>query len=107
MTYLKILLAAPSLQKLVRQDMPLQVSYRLYKLIRHLNEEIEFFKEKDGELHAKYSDVDSKEYIDEYNSLLNLETDWNEVPIELKTDLLVDLSVSDIDGLEPFVKFVE
>lgn len=107
MTYYNIVAASPSIQKMVRQDLPLFVSYKLYKMINHLNEEITFYQNKVEELQSKYNGVNSQEYLDEYNALINLEVDWDEKPIDVNINLGINISAADVSALEPFINFVD
>ena len=96
--------AIPPLQKLVREDLPLRTAYRLSKMVRRVNEELDFFKAKEAELKAKH------EYqvpVGEYNELLNLEIDWAEPKITIPLDDHITLSVADIEALTPFIEFKE
>lgn len=99
-----VLRAAPSIQKLVSQPLPLRTSYRLSKMVRNVNEELDFFKAKEAELKAKH---EYKVPVQEYNELLNLEIDWEEPKIEIPLDENICLSVADIEALTPFIEFKE
>lgn len=107
MTYFNIFLASSALQKLVNHDLPLPVSYKLYKAIKKLNVDIEFFRDKEAELKEKYKSEDSSAFNDEMNALLALTVDWNDAPIEMHVDDSINLSPADIEALAPFVVFVE
>lgn len=96
--------AVPALQKLVRENLPLRTAYRLSKMVRKVNEELDFFKAKEAELKAKH---EYKVPVSEYNELLNLEIDWNEPKITIPLDDNIALSVADIEALTPFIEFKE
>lgn len=99
-----ILNAIPAIQKLVREDLPLRTAYRLSKMVRKINEELDFFKAKEAELKAKH------EYqvpAMEYNELLNLEIDWADPKLTIPLDDHISLSVADIEALTPFIEFEE
>lgn len=96
--------AVPALQKLVRENLPLRTAYRLSKMVRKVNEELDFFKAKEAELKAKH---EYKVPVSEYNELLNLEIDWNDPKIEIPLDADINLSCADIDALTPFIEFKE
>ena len=99
-----IINAIPAIQKLVREDLPLRAAYRLSKMVRRVNEELDFFKAKEAELKAKH------EYqvpVGEYNELLNLEIDWVEPKLTIPLDDHITLSVADIEALTPFIEFKE
>lgn len=96
--------AIPPLQKLVREDLPLRTAYRLSKMVRKVNEELDFFREKEAELKSAH------EYAipaNEYNELLHLDIDWDEPKIEIPLDDSITLSVADIEALTPFIEFKE
>ncbi len=104
MTYLDILDARRGFQKLVGCDLHLRTAYRLSKIVRKINEELDFFKAKEAELKAKH------EYqvpVSEYNELLNLEIDWAEPKLTIPLDDHITLSVADIEALTPFIEFKE
>lgn len=96
--------AIPALQKLVRENLPLRTAYRLSKMVRKVNEELDFFKAKEAELKAKH---EYKVPVSEYNELLNLEIDWDEPKITIPLDDHISLSVADIEALTPFIEFKE
>ena len=104
MRYIHLLNAISGFQKLIGQDLPLRTAYRLSKMVRKINEELDFFKAKEAELKAKH------EYqvpATEYNELLNLEIDWVEPKLTIPLDDHITLSVADIEALTPFVEFKE
>ena len=96
--------AVPSFQKLIRQNLPLRTSYKLSKMVRRVNEELDFFRAKEAELKAKH---EYKVPAKEYEELLNLEIDWNEDKIEIPLDTNIEISCADIEALEPFITFKE
>lgn len=96
--------AVPSFQKLIRRDLPLRTSYKLSKMVRRVNEELDFFRVKEAELKAKH---EYKVPAKEYEELLNLEIDWNEPKIEIPLDADINLSCADVEALEPFITFKE
>lgn len=104
MTNYNLINAVPALQKLVREDLPLRTAYRLSKMVRKVNEELDFFKAKEVELKAKH---EYKVPVQEYNELLNLEIDWDEPTITIPLDNNISLSVADIEALTPFIEFKE
>ena len=104
MTYFQLLNAAHGFQKLVRENLPLRTSYRLSKVVRRVNEELDFFRAKEAELKAKH---EYKVPAKEYEELLNLEIDWNEDKIEIPLDTNIELSCADVEALEPFITFKE
>lgn len=104
MTYTIILNAVQGFQKLVRQDLPLRTGYKLSKMVRRVNEELDFFRQKEAELRAAH---DGNIPQSEYDELLNFEIDWNEDRIDIPLDSSIQLSCADVDALEPFINFTE
>lgn len=112
----------PSLNKLLDKELPLKISYSLFKLAKRLNEEYKFYNTKRQELIEKYAERDEKnniktenntipiqkELVEECNSKL-LELNNFEFEIEFKPisiDLLGDLSITpkDLLILDKFIK---
>lgn len=104
MKYIHLLNSISAFQKLIHQDLPLRTAYRLSKMVRRVNEELDFFKAKETELKAKH---EYKVPVGEYNELLNLEIDWEETKITIPLDDNISLSVADIEALTPFIEFKE
>ena len=104
MTNIILLNAVPAFQKLIGQDLPLRTAYKLSKLVRRVDEELDFFRAKEAELREKH---EYKIPAKEYEELLNLEIDWNEDKIEIPLDDHIILSVADIEALTPFIEFKE
>ena len=104
MTLYNILAAKNGIQKLVGQDLPLKTAYRLSKIVRRVNEELDFFREKEAELKAKH---EYKVPANEYEELLRLEIDWDEPKVEIPLDENVSLSAADVEALDEFVEFKE
>lgn len=109
MKYIDILSSVPSFQKLVKQDLPLPISYKLMKLIRKINEELEFYKMKEGEINQKCRDQNLRddERVAKIAELQSYEIDWDFEPMKLKLSDSILLSCSDIDALSQFIEFVE
>ena len=104
MTAINLVNAVSAFQKLIRQNLPLRTSYRLSKMVRRVNEELDFFRAKEAELKARH---EYKVPAAEYEELLNLEIDWNEDKIEIPLDADIELSCADVEALEPFITFKE
>lgn len=104
MTYYHLLNSVPAFQKLIHQDLPLRTAYRLSKMVRKVNEELDFFRAKQEEIQAKH------EYQipqSEFEALLAFEVEWEEPRIEIALDDSIMLSVTDVDALTPFIDFKE
>lgn len=104
MTYYNLLSAVQGFQKLVGQDLPLRTGYKLSKMVRRVNEELDFYRQREAELRAAH---DGNIPQSEYEELLNFEIDWNEDKIDIPLDSSIQLSCSDVDALESFINFTE
>ncbi len=101
MKLIEIVDARNSLQKLIGQDLPLRVAYRLVKLTDAINFHLGFYGSEMAKLGAdpdptKKKELEEMEITDLYHEKLRL-------PIR---DGLV-LSASDVKMLEPFIEFYE
>ena len=90
--------AAPGLQKLIWQELPIDKAYKLSCQIDHINKALEFY----GREMAKNPTGEKLE------SLLSYDVGFdNMMPIRLSTALPLKLSAAEIKQIEPFVVFVE
>lgn len=104
MTYYTLVNAVPALQKLVRQDLPLPIAYKLMKTVRKVNEELEFLRMKQEGLRQKHEYQVPQKELDE---LLSFEIEWVEPKIELPLDDGIRLSGADVEALREFITFKE
>ena len=82
-----------SIQKLISQDLPLPVAYKLYKLIGVANQHLEFY----GNEVAKPScDMDALDNME-------IDLDVEKLTITMTDD--IKLSAMDVKCLEPFINF--
>ena len=107
MNYQRFIATIPAFQKLVIQDLPLPVAYKLSKLVRKVNEELEFFQAENAKIRKKHEDPNSPGIKEDTDALLGLNVEWDVPPIEIKLDDNLRLSCSDIDALDGFVIFKE
>ena len=107
MTYERIVGAVPTFQKLVMQDLPLPVAYRLSKLVRAVNEELAFFQSESGKIRERHEDPNSPAIAREMEALLALDVEWEAPPVRIEIDDKLRLSCADIDALDGFVEFYE
>lgn len=107
MTYEKLIGAVPTFQKLVRQDLPLPVAYRLSKLVRAVNGELAFFQSESGKIRERHEDPNSPAIAQEMEALLALDVEWDAPPVRIAIDDKLRLSCADIDALDGFVEFYE
>lgn len=103
MTYRNILGSVPTMQKLYAQDLPIKTAYQLHKMIRRINEEIDFFRSKEQEIRAKHENPNSPAILAELNELLDLTIEWEFEPLPLGPDASIKLSCADLDALEGFI----
>lgn len=102
MTYGSILAAAPVLQKLVGQNLHLRQAYMLTRIVKKINEELEFFNLKRNEIAE--SDRSDEDKIKMMNELLNLEIDWIIGPLELNLDDDIRISAADLDSAKGIIE---
>lgn len=113
------------LEKYEQKDLPLKVSYALFKVKSKIKDQVEFQLEKERELYKKYkpvpqedgslkfeSEEQAKEFAVEFtektNELAEIEVDIdNNKKPTISLDQLVDMSMEDIECLEPFIEFTE
>lgn len=107
MTYEKLIGAVPAFQKLVTQELPLPVAYRLSKMVQKVNEELVFFRSESEKNREKHEDPNSPGIKRELESLLALAVDWDYPVLRIDLDDKLRLSCSDVNALEGFVEFVE
>lgn len=90
--------AAPGLQKLIWQELPVDKAFKLSKLIDHMNAALGFY----GREMAKNPKPEKLEELLSYNvGFEDLQQ------IQLSTDLPLQLSAAEIKQIEPFVVFEE
>ena len=94
--------AIPALRKLNSLDLPLRMSFKVFKLVEAVNAELAFFTEKREAIQKKADNRDS-----EIQELVNqeVELDVAKVAIIMTDDLR--LSAADIAVLMPFIDFKE
>ena len=117
MKVMQIVNALPSLQKLAGQELTLQKSYKIFKLMGRLDNELAFYNEQKGKILAKYCDIQGeyavpiKEYEErlnaELNELLNTEVEGEIKEVVLDTNEDIKLSYNDIVALQGFVRIDE
>lgn len=112
---LDILQARPALEKLNNQDLLIQISFQVMRLIKQINAELFIFHEAKTKLASKYGTkidgekikiADSKieEYTNEYNILMDELIDLDFSPIDLLNVENAKITPNELGGLEPFLK---
>lgn len=90
--------AAPGLQKLIWQELPVDKAFKLSQLIDHMNAALGFY----GREMAKNPDAEKLE------ELMRYDVGFSDLhQIRLSTDLPLHLSAAEIKQIEPFVIFEE
>ena len=120
-----IIKAYKVLNKLYGEDLPLPVSYKLYRLRSQLAPQWNFQNEKEREIFTKYSpsintdgtlsfkddnerDAFTKEFTELCNTMAELDADIGEVKkFAIKLSDGISLSMEDIEALQDFIDFEE
>ena len=120
-----IIKAYKVLNKLYGEDLPLPVSYKLYKLRNLLAPQWNFQNEKERDVFDKYHPIVNsdgtlhfdndesrtaftKEYTELCNTMADLDADIGEVnKFTVKLSDGIKLSMEDIDALQDFIDFEE
>ena len=118
MTMLELLQAQPVLQKIAGQEIPLSVAYKLSKLFKRLEQELQFFYARRDNLISEYTEkvdgkivpIDGK--ADIYNKksgeLLTMVLDLGNLePLEIPASLDIKLSCNEIQLISQFIVIVE
>lgn len=96
-----IVIAAPSIQKLIDQDVPLRTAWQLSRLMDALNPALEFYGRELAKTAPERAEAAQEELL-----ALDL-PDVDPGILYLPLDLPVRLSAADIKRLGPFVRFSE
>lgn len=125
MKQIDIVKAYHVLEKYAQIQLPLKVSYAFYKVKTIIKDQVEFQNNKEREIFEKYkpktnddgsfkfeSAEQAEEFAREFDSKI---TEVTEMDVDLgefkkpriPIDQLVDVSVEDIEALEPFIEFIE
>ncbi len=125
MKQIDIVKAFHVLEKYAQTQLPLKVSYAFYKVKTIIKDQVEFQNNKEREIFEKYkpktnddgsfkfeSAEQAEEFAKEFDSKI---TEVTEMDVDLgefkkpriPIDQLVDVSVEDIEALEPFIEFIE
>lgn len=107
MTFRRILGAVSGFQKLVMQDLPLPVAYKLSKMVKAVNEETKFFTEQQATIVKRHEDPHSPKIVEEVEELLDFEIEWDKKPLRVEITEGLHLSCADVDALDGFIEFVE
>jgi hypothetical protein len=111
----ELLAALPALQKVGGQDLPLKTLYKVSRVLKKLDENLNFFNSRREALIVEYctirdgNPVPKDEYRKEYNTkfaeLLNLDVELDQVePVVIPMSENLVLSYNDLVALEAFVQ---
>lgn len=106
-----------ALRNLQGRLMERRTAYKLFKLRKKLDEELEYIREAEGRLLQKYGygvtpegrilygedEEKHKEYIREWEEELNAEADIETEMIDLRDDDSLIISLEEMEALEPFL----
>lgn len=96
----EIVNAAPGLQKLILQDLPLRTSFDLMRLAERVNPLLKFFGDEEVKAHGEPEKMDELRALD-----VDGFEDFFRIPIPLDAD--IRLSPSDVRNLSIFCDFKE
>ena len=110
--------AVEPLQRLSGTDMKLQYAYRIHKIIREIQQEVEFFQEKRQAIFEKYGTYTKSDLIEipkenqevagkELEELLAMEVLPEYSKVELPVSENITITAKDIVLLQPLVEFKE
>ena len=106
-----------ALRNLQGRLMERRTAYKLFKLRKKLDEELEYIREAEGRLLKKYGygvtpegrilygedEEKHQEYIREWEEELNAEADIETEMIDLRDDDSLQISLEEMEALEPFL----
>lgn len=105
--------AKDGLIKIFNAELPIKISYKLSKLVKDLNEELNFFEEKRKKLIEKFGEkkgdkIEVKQenlelFTNEMNELLKLKVEFKFEKIQLNEIENVKLSSLEVYNLQKFI----
>ena len=101
MKLIEIVNARDSLQKLVGQNLPLRVAYRLVKVTDAINFHLNFY----GAERFKLGENPDPEKLQELDNMEITDLHHEKLRVPILEDLV--LSAADVKMLEPFIEFYE
>lgn len=116
MKMIEIVNASPALKKLATQDLGIRAAYEVSRVIKTLDDHLEFHDRKFNEMLSKYCEQDGDKWIpktsDDFSAfqteraeLLDLEVEIGEIKKAIiPVDENITLSAVDIMALEKFVE---
>lgn len=113
-----LLAALPALQKLGGQDLPLRTLYKVSRVLKKLDENLDFYNKRREELVVKYCvvrdgkytarDECAEEFNEKFTELLNLEVEVDEkLPVVLDPSENITLSYNNLTSLKHIIEFKE
>lgn len=125
MKQFQIIKAYKAINKLYEKDLPVSISYKLFRIRSFLLPHWEFQQDKERSVFDKYSPTvdengslkfgtkeDGERFVAEYtklcNELADIDVDTDDIEkVSIPMDINLSLSVEDIEALQGFVEFVE
>lgn len=100
----EIVYAAPPLQKLTVQDVPLRIAYNVAQLVTCCNEQLRFYGQQIERINAMDNADDAEK---QRFALMNIDADGfdDHTPLRLPLSLPITLSAADVKCLEPLILF--
>lgn len=95
--------AVSALKKLAQQDLPLKVSYNIYKLVNVFNEHLSYFDDNREKI-AQLADNQDRELEELLDTDIEIK-EFQKVKVSLDTN--VKLSAMDLMMLDDYVEFYE
>lgn len=106
--------AEPALKKISAQNLPTKTLYSVYRVIRELDKNLQFFYSRRADICERYAEekdgvyVPKPEYKEQWESqmleLLNLEVEMAEIaPVKIPADENLRLSCDDLAAIEEFI----
>jgi hypothetical protein len=105
--------AEPSLDKLIKTELPIQVSFRLSKLIKIIGSELAHFETTRQKLFEKYGEQQDNgvvikaefmaEFMEQINALLNETIELPDIKVSITEISDIKFSAMDLVALEPWI----
>ena len=114
----KIINSQEAVNKLADKPLPVKISYRLAKLIKSIESELEVFEGERKKLLERYGTIDkekqcynipndkTEKFNAEFTQLVGTETELSAEKIDLSNED-IKLTAKEFIALEPFIKFEE
>lgn len=120
-----IIKAYKAIEKYEQKPIPLKASYALFKTKKLIQDQIDFQNKEEREIYKKYKPTPqedgslkfdsqekavefAKEFDAKIKEIIDIDVDLGEFKkFKIPVDQIIDISVEDIEALEPFIDFEE